>query len=111
MEENTCYICLEVVDPNTFPEVVRPCQCNMFVHKTCLEKKLVRSAFKNYINVNTIDKINKINRPLLGSTWNIKDVDVLQKCVLKADKYFAKGIFKRFTKKHNDWNIVKTFTI
>ena len=39
-DEIQCRICLEYVNYNKYPEVFRPCACNTYIHRACLDKQL-----------------------------------------------------------------------
>jgi hypothetical protein len=78
--------------------------------KSDTTRKIIRKEFKKYIDVTTIDKIQKKNKILLNHQWNIKHIDVLQNCVKYADEYFDDNIFDKFAKKPNN-KIIKTFSI
>lgn len=38
--DDKCRICLEDVKLKDYPAVIRPCMCNDFVHKTCLDQQI-----------------------------------------------------------------------
>jgi E3 ubiquitin-protein ligase DOA10 len=51
-EQYSCKICLESVNRNEYPQVFKPCQCEYFVHKACLETQL-KSKFQTNCEICT----------------------------------------------------------
>lgn len=72
-------------------------------------KRKVRRYFNKFIDVKLIDRINKLRRNEIRWMWNIKYSKLLQNCILLARQYFQKGIFDKYSKKDDNYIIVKTF--
>lgn len=41
--QESCKICLEEVKISDYPDVIKPCACNQFIHRKCLDRQLVKS--------------------------------------------------------------------
>lgn len=57
----------------------------------------IRNTLFKFINLNIIDKINKNNRILLNSLWNIDSVKIIEKCVKTPHDYIMSNTFDRFS--------------
>jgi len=74
-------------------------------------KKYIRNIFKKYIDVKIIDKINKVNRSTLNSTWAIKEVNLLKKTVKTPKQYLNGTTFKKYKKLPKNGVVVKKYGI
>lgn len=74
-------------------------------------KTKIRNIFKKYLDVQTIDKIHKINRNKLGNVWNIGDSKILKNTVKLPHKYFSDGKFDKYMGLPKDANIVMTYQV
>jgi len=72
-------------------------------------KTKIRNIFKKYLDVQTIDKIHKINKNKLNNTWNIGDSKILKNTVKLPHKYFSDGKFDKYIKLPNNANIIMTY--
>lgn len=46
-EFDSCRICLESLNEDDYPSVIRPCQCEILIHKKCLEEQLKKKFQTN----------------------------------------------------------------
>ena len=74
-------------------------------------KTKIRNIFKKYLDVQTIDKIHKINRNKLGNAWNIGDSKILKNTVKLPHKYFLDGKFNKYMGLPKDANIIMTYQV
>lgn len=68
--------------------------------------KPIRQFLKKFINVSVIDKINRFNRYLLNSIWNIDRVKILEDTVLVPQEYLYRDHFRIYQNLPKDGNIV-----
>lgn len=73
-------------------------------------KKKIRKQFSKYIDVSTVDKIQKHNKSQLDWIWSIGNIKILQDCVDLPADYFKDTTFNKYKSKKN-CNIVHTFTL
>lgn len=70
----------------------------------------IRSFLGEFINVDTIDRINSINSSLLKQTWNIDGIDILENCVKTPDEYLTQNnYFEIFQEIPKDAKIIRHF--
>lgn len=71
--------------------------------------KPILDTINKFINIKTIDKLNKNNRMLLNQTWNIDKVSILEKTILTPKEYLIKNYFDIFQELPENSEIVKSF--
>ena len=74
-------------------------------NKKCKKGKIIDKVFKTYLDIKTINAINKNNRRLLNKTWSLYHLPFLQKCVEEPSQYLSKITFKKPKK----CNIIKYY--
>jgi hypothetical protein len=68
----------------------------------------IKNTIKHYLDIDIIDKINKINKKKLNRVWNINTIPELE-ATIKHPMYYLKNNFKMFSTKPINANIVKTY--
>ena len=68
----------------------------------------IKNTIKHYLDIDIIDKINKIQREELNMVVNINSIPELE-ATIKHPMYYLKNKFKMFSTKPINANIVKTY--
>lgn len=58
--------------------------------------KPIKNFLSKFLKINSIDKMNKINRNLLNGTWDIDQIKVLESTVQTPDQYLRKNYFAKY---------------
>lgn len=71
----------------------------------------LRNIFKKFLDVNMIDKMNRINKKKLDRTWHIKEHSFLRKLVKEPRQYLSSNVFSRYNKLPKNGRVIKTFGV
>lgn len=79
----------------------------MTIAKTKKMKLTMRDTIKKYIDVSTIDKINKHSKNLLDITWSVYNIPMLRKLLKEPAEYMP--VMSRLHKFQKNMNIIKRY--
>jgi hypothetical protein len=69
----------------------------------------MKKILNQFINIKTLETIEKHNPTILQEIFNIHDSELLMKSIKLPNKYFTTSVFDQYTVLPKDANIIKTF--